>query len=65
MLGLYKLLVHGHKESQILIKRFAERITEESAIFERQVSHLFNIFETKLESEINKELDKQVRKLKF
>jgi hypothetical protein len=49
VLQLYKLLVQGHKEAPILTKRFAEKITEESVNFERQVSHLFNIFETKLE----------------
>ena len=40
-------------------------MTETSVLYERQVSHLFNMFESKLEVEINKELDRQVKSLRF
>ena len=34
-------------------------------MYETQVTHLFNMFENKLELQVNKELDSQVNKPKF
>ena len=61
----YRTLINRHKQASILTRLFSQRVNQESLKFERQVSHLFNMFETKLQKEINREIDRQVRNIDF
>lgn len=48
-MDLYKKLVAGYKDTLSLVKRFTVKISQIVLRYERQISHLFNMFESKLE----------------
>lgn len=65
VIDIYKKAITNHKEYSLLLKNFNEKMSVIINNEERKLNHLFSLFESRVEGELNNVINSQVNALAF